>query len=288
MTVAGAPAAPARGEPAPGGPAHPRVPARGVRRRGRARHLPGPGPGGPGRPDRPLRGRRPARGRGAPAVGPARRGEPGAGHDLHRPVDDGRGGRRGPGALAHLVRQPRRAPGLDAVRGTARGHRALAGATAAVEGGAARRWVRPVQLVRAGGGRGRRRGDRGVRGDAGGRAGRLPRGAAGPGPGHPERDRRRGVRPGRRDRGAAPVRGGPVPARGDLRRADHPAERGPGAAPGGRQPAARGAAGAVRGPAGHPRAGRGGQRAGDQPAGRTDRGDLDPGDAAASPRSSSC
>jgi len=58
----------------------------------------------------------------------------------------------------------------------ARDDGAFAGAAAAVEGGAARRRVRPVQLVRAGIGRGRGRGHRGVRRDAGGRAGRLPRG----------------------------------------------------------------------------------------------------------------
>ena len=117
------------------------------------------------------------------------------------------------------------------------------------------------------------------RGNAVRRAGRLPRGAAGPHPGHPQRDRHPGVRPGRRDRGAAALRGGPGPAHGDLRRADHPAEGRPGAAAGGGQPAARGAARAVRRPAGHPGAGRRGDRAGDEPADGPLRGHLDPRDA---------
>ena len=55
----------------------------------------------------------------------------------------------------------------------------------------------------------------------------------------PERDRHPGVRPRRSDRGAAALRGGPGPAHGDLRRADHPAEGCPGPAAGGGQPAAR-------------------------------------------------
>jgi hypothetical protein len=61
----------------------------------------------------------------------------------------------------------------------------------------------------------------------------VSEGAAGPYPGHPERDRHPGVCPGPRDGGAAALRGGPGATHGDLRRADHPAEGRPGATAGG-------------------------------------------------------
>ena len=95
-------------------------------------------------------------------------------HHVRRPGHDRRGRRGRPGALAHLVRQPRRAPGVAAVRRAARDDHALAGAAAALEGRAARRRLRAVQLVRAGRGGVRRRDHRGVQRDAVRRAGRLP------------------------------------------------------------------------------------------------------------------
>ena len=210
---------------------------------------------------------------------------------VRRPGDDRRGRGRRPGALAHLVRQPGRPPGRAAVRRAARDDRALAGAAAAVEGRAAGRRVRAVQLVRAGGGGIGGRGDRGVRR------------ACGPTCWPPTRRcRRSGSRvirngidtaeyapdPGHR-RAASGIGVDPAPADGDLRRPDHPAERACRCCSA-RRPAW------TRRPswcscAGQPdtaRAGRRGDRAGDRPAGHPVRGDLDPGDAAQARRSSSC
>ena len=125
----------------------------------------------------------------------------------------------------HLVRAPRRPPGEAHLRHPARGDRALARAAAAVEGRAARRRLRAVELVREGRARGRRRGDRGLGGDA----------RATSSPAYPAIDPERvqviynGIdaervhaRPGHRR--ARELRRRPRPAVGRVRRADHAPE----------------------------------------------------------------
>ena len=137
----------------------------------------------------------------------------------------GRLRRRGPRPLAHLVRQHGRPPRRAAARRPARRQRALPGADAAVEGRAARRRLRRLQLGR----------DDGVR-----------RGAAGSSPSaaamrddvlrsYPDVDPDQGARGPQRHRHRALVaapeprpgpRAGrrPGPPERDLRRPDHPAE----------------------------------------------------------------
>ncbi len=127
------------------------VPAGGLRRRGRARGVPGQVASGPGRPDGALPGRGPGGRDRAPAMGSAGRRELCASGDLDGPVDDGGGRRRRPRPLAHLVREPGRPPELAAVRHPARADRAFAGAAATVEGRATRRRLCAVELVRANG-----------------------------------------------------------------------------------------------------------------------------------------
>ena len=86
------------------------------------------------------------------AVGPSRVGRAGrrrsapgrAARDVDRPVDGRRRRGRRARPLAHLVREPRRAPGQADLRHPARGHGPLAGAAAPVEGRAARRRLRAV------------------------------------------------------------------------------------------------------------------------------------------------
>ena len=92
---------------------------------------------------------------------PGRR-QRGAAHARDRPGDGGRLRGQRPGALAHLVRQPRRPRRQAAARRAARDDRAQPGAAAAVEGRAARRRLRAVVLGRADRRRGGRRGHRGV------------------------------------------------------------------------------------------------------------------------------
>ena len=130
--------------------AHQGVPARGLRRRRRARRVPGPVAGRPGRPHRALPGRRPAGRRSRTSRGTSWSAASSALQVISTDLAmTAAVGRRRPGALAHLVRQPGRPPELAAVRRAARDDRALAGAAAAVEGRAARRRVRAVELVRA-------------------------------------------------------------------------------------------------------------------------------------------
>ena len=148
--------------------------------------------------------------------------------------------RRGPGALPHLVRQPRRPPRQAAARRPARGDRALPGAAAALEGRAARRRLRAVHLGRAHRDRGRRRGDRRVRRHARRHPALLP--DVDPDRVHVVHNgidtERVPARP--RHRRARAPRHRPGPARRRLRRPDHPAEG----------PAAPAAGGAAQLPAG--------------------------------------
>ena len=118
-------------------------------------------------------------------AGLARRRQRGDPHPRRRP-GDGRRLRRGrPRALAHLVRQHGRPPRRAHARRPARRQRPLPGADAALEGRAARRRLRPVELGGADGVRGRGRHHRGQRGHARRRAAQLS-----------------GRRPGTRARGA--------------------------------------------------------------------------------------
>ena len=112
--------------------------------------------------------------RGVGRAGRGRAAPVGAARDVDRPVDGRRRRGRRARALAHLVRQPRGAPGQAHLRHPARRDGALARAAAPVEGRAARRRLRAVELVRADRARGRRRGDRGLGGDEARRARGLP------------------------------------------------------------------------------------------------------------------
>ncbi len=132
---------------------------------------------------------------------PARRTSPDAnaalqtlGVDLPMAQDCARRRRR---ALAHLVRQPRRPPGLAAARRSARRHRAQPRTVAPVEGRAARRWVRRLVVGRAHGVRERRGRRRGEPRHARGRPAQLPGRRPRPRARHPQRHRHR-----RRGRGA--------------------------------------------------------------------------------------
>ena len=148
--------------------AHAGVPARGLRRRRRARRVPRARARARsststvhcwGDEREPRRGR--PRGPGLPALGRARRRRrrtlaalEAVSIDLAMaPRRRGRGARAQP----HLVRQLRRPSGQAAVRHPARRDGAQPGAAAAVEGGAARRRLRALQLLRADGARGGRR-----------------------------------------------------------------------------------------------------------------------------------
>ena len=142
--------------------------------------------------------------------------------------------------------------GADA-RHPARRQRPLPRADAAVEGRAARRRLRPVELGGADGVRGRRRDRRGERGDARRRAAQLSGGRPGARPRRAQRHRHHAVVPDRQPRPGPRARRRPRPAERDLRRPDHPPE-GPAALPPRRgRAAARRAARAVRRRARHPR-----------------------------------
>ena len=238
--------------------AHPRIPPGRLRRGGGARRTPRARAPRARRSRRALLRRTPRQRLRAPGARGPDRGQ-------LRPADarcePGDGQRPRPGrhrALPHLVREHGRAPGQDALRRAARRHGALAGAAAAVEGRAARRWLPALVVGRAFRLRGRRRRDRGERGHAGRRARLLP--GAGPRPRarRAQRHRHRLLppRPGPRRRGGQRDR--PRPAQRGVRRPDHPPE-GCRAPHRGRPPDRPGRADrAVRGRAGHP-----GDRGGD-------------------------
>ena len=130
------------------------VPARDLRRRRRPRRRAGPGAACRRRRRRAgalLRWRSATSP--APRRTPTRRSSPTANardpHARRRPRDGRRLRGRRRRALAHLVRQHGRPPRLAAARRPARRDRAQPGADAAVEGRAARRRVRRVELGRA-------------------------------------------------------------------------------------------------------------------------------------------
>ena len=98
----------------------------------------------------------------------------GAARRVDRP-DDGRRSRgREHRAQPHVVREPRRPPREADPRDPPRRDRPQPRAAAAVEGRAARRRLPRLELLRAHGARGRRRGDRRLEGDARRHPRRLP------------------------------------------------------------------------------------------------------------------
>ena len=206
-----------RGRPLPGSRCSPGVPAGGLRRGRRARGVPGPG-AAPAWSTSPCTARA--------ATGPVRsrtsRGTSWPGRTRRCSTistDLSMTAAVGGADLVHSHTWYANLAGhlaVAAVRRAARDDRALAGAAAAVEGRAARRRLRAVQLVRAGGRRVGRRGHRGVRRHAGRRAGRLPGGARGAGAGHPQRHRHRRVRARSRHGRAGPVRDRPGRARRSI------------------------------------------------------------------------
>ena len=246
-------------------PAHPRVPARGLRGRGSPRRVPRTGAAAARRRARPLHGGTAGRGgrHGVRRAGGSRRRQPRAatfGTDLAMAAGcEG----RGPRALAHLVRQPRRARRVAAARGAARRERPQPRAAAAVEGRAARRRLRPA-----------RPGPSGRRWRPPTRSSRCRPGCATTCCAATPTSTRRGstwsttastprsTGPTRAPDVLARLRHRPRPAVGGLRRAHHPAE-GP-AAPAARRAVAGpvGAAGAPCRRAGHRRDPRRGDRAG--------------------------
>ena len=166
---------------------------------GRPRRRAGPRPARPARRRRAgALLRRPARrGRddGVRRAGLPRRRQRRDPHPGRRP-GDGRRLRRGrPRALAHVVRQHGRPPRRPHARHPARRQRPLAGADAAVEGRAARRRLRALELGGADGVRGRGRHHRGQRGDARRRAAQLSRRRPGPRPRRAQRHRHRPTGP---------------------------------------------------------------------------------------------
>ena len=184
--------------------AHARVPAGGLRRRGRARRVPHPRARAPRGRDRPLLGRRPRRrrpaGGRATGLGRARRAgaAPGrAAGGLDRPRDGRRRRGRRHRPQPHVVHEPRRPPGAAALRHPARRDGAQPRAAASVEGRAARRRLRALLLLRADRARGGRRDHRGLGGDAARRARLLSGDRARAGRGDLQRRRHRGVPAGR-------------------------------------------------------------------------------------------
>ena len=173
------------------------VPTGGLRRCRSARRRAGPRPAGPprhGRAGALLRG--PAlRGRhhGVRRAVVARGGQPGHPHARRRPRDGRRLRRCRPGPLPHLVRQHGRPPRRADARHPARRQRPLPRADAAVEGRAARRRLRPVELGGAHGVRGCRRDRGGERRDARRRAAQLSRGRPRPRPRRAQRHRHHAV-----------------------------------------------------------------------------------------------
>ena len=117
----------------------------------------------------------------------------GAARGVHRPHDGGRGRGRRRRPLAHLVREPGRAPREADVRHPARRERAQPRAAAALEGRAARGRLRGVEVLRADGDRARRRRHRRVAGHARGHPGLLSGGRPEARPGHLQRHRQRRV-----------------------------------------------------------------------------------------------
>ena len=194
-----------------------------------------------------------ARHDGVRRAGVARRGQRCHPHAGRRPRD-GRRLRRGrPRPLAHLVRQHGRPPRRADARHPPRRQRPLPRADAAVEGRAARRRLRPVELGGAHGVRGRRRHRRGQRRDARRRAAQLSVGRPRAGARRAQRHRHHRVGARAQPRPRPRARRRPRPAERDLRRPDHPPE-GPAALPAcRRRAAARGPARAVRRRARHPR-----------------------------------
>ena len=157
----------------------------------------------------------------ASPTGQRRRADPG-----RRPGDGRRLRRHRPGPLPHLVRQPRRPPGQAAARRPARGLRAQPGADAALEGRAAGRRVRRVELGRADGVRVRRRRDRGQRRDARRRAAHLPRHRPRPRARRPQRHRHRRLAARAEPRPRARARASTPTARASSSSAGSPARRG--------------------------------------------------------------
>jgi len=196
------------------------------------------------------------------------------------PFHGGRGGRGRPGALAHLVRQPRRALGVAAARDTARRHRALARAAAPVEGRAARRRLRALVLGGAGGTGGSGGGGGGVRRDAVRRAVGLPGDFPRTSSGDTQRHRHRRICPRPGHRRSRQARHRPDAPLRDLRGPDHQAEGRARAAARGGVTRSLGATRALRGGGGHESARPRGLGPRDRAAGVAVRGGLDPRDAA--------
>ena len=98
--------------------------------------------------DRALLRRGPRGREGVPSVGRRAR-QRCARDDVRRPRDDRRRERRAARPLAHVVREPRRAPREAELLDPARRDDAQPRAAAAVEGGAARRRLPPLVLLRA-------------------------------------------------------------------------------------------------------------------------------------------
>ena len=121
--------------------------------------------------------------------------------------------RRRPRPQPHVVREPRRAPRRPRSRDPARRDRAQPRAAAAVEGGAARRRLRGLVVLRALGARGRGRDHRRLGGHAPRPDRLLPGGRPGPRDRDPQRDRYRRVHARPRHGGARPPRRRPRPAR---------------------------------------------------------------------------
>ena len=195
--------------------------------------------------------------------------EPAVGGEL-RPADaldgpvDGRRARRLPArALPHLVREPGRAHRRAAARDPACRHHALAGASAAVEGRAARRRLRALVVGGEGVDRGRGRGHRRVGRDARGRSVEL----SGRRPGQGARRSTTASTP-----SSTPPTRPPTSSSATASTPSKPSvvfvgritrQKGvPVAAAGGGAPRPGGPARAVRGRSGHARAGRGGRGSG--------------------------
>ena len=143
-----------------------------------------------------------------------------------RPGDRRRGRwvRRRP--LPHLVRQHGRPPRRPAPRHPARRDRALPRAAPAVEGRAARRWLRALVVGRADGLRGRRRGHRGEPGHARRHPRLLPHPRSRQGARRPQRDRHRRVRRRPGDRRASRPRASTCPSRTRSSSVASPGRRG--------------------------------------------------------------
>ena len=126
-------------------------------------------------------------------AGRARRRERGGADARHRSRDRDGCRRRRRRAQPHLVRELRRASRVAAARHPAHRHGAQPRAAAAVEGRAARRRLRRLELDREDGVRGRRGDRRGERGHARRHPAQLPGARPGEGARHLQRHRRRGV-----------------------------------------------------------------------------------------------